>query len=457
MANNLCCATLLNTVVSEICSSGTLTCSMDVVLAAASQDAVDSNRSSFISTCTLFGSSCSTGIPNGHVVFLCDALVPVVSLNGCWIGFDGRNFTPTVGGALWSWGGNNNGRLGDNTITNRSSPVREITSSTTWCQTSAGFYHTSALKTDGTLWSWGRGSYGRLGDNTVTNRSSPVREITSSTTWCQTTSDNRSTHAIKTDGSLWSWGSNIVGQLGDNTTANRSSPVREITSSTTWCQTASSNYTASAVKTDGTLWSWGSGGYGRLGDNTATSKSSPVREITSSTTWCQTSAGGISTSAIKKDGTLWSWGGGLQLGDNTTTNRSSPVREASSSTTWCQTSVGYRHASAIKTDGALWSWGSNGCGQLGDNTTTGRSSPVREITSSTTWCQTSAGCSHNSALKTDGTLWTWGDNGCGQLGNNAVTNRSSPVREITSSTTWCQTEAGKVDTSAIKTILVVPQ
>ena len=355
MANNLCCATLLNSVVSEICSSGTLTCSMDVVLAAASQDAVDSNRSSFISIDTLFGCSCSTGLPNGHVVFLCDALVPVVSLNGCWIGFDGRNFNPTVGGALWSWGGNNNGRLGDNTITNRSSPVREITSSTTWCQTSAGFYHTSALKTDGTLWSWGRGNYGRLGDNT------------------------------------------------------------------------------------------------------ATSKSSPVREITSSTTWCQTSAGGISTSAIKKDGTLWSWGGGLQLGDNTTTNRSSPVREASSSTTWCQTSVGYRHASAIKTDGALWSWGSNGCGQLGDNTTTGRSSPVREITSSTTWCQTSAGCVNNSALKTDGTLWTWGGNLCGQLGDNTITNRSSPVREITSSTTWCQTSAGKVDTSAIKTILVVPQ
>jgi alpha-tubulin suppressor-like RCC1 family protein len=359
---------------------------------------------------------------------------------------------------IWSWGFNGCGRLGDNSVTDRSSPVREITSSTTWCQTSAAAVNggrISAVKTDGSLWTWGYNRYGRLGDNSVTDRSSPVREITSSTTWCQTSAGNAHTSALKTDSTLWSWGNASCGTLGDNSTTNRSSPVREITSSTTWCQTSSGGWSTgshtSALKTDGTLWTWGWNRWGQLGNNSVTDRSSPVRESSSSTTWCQTSAGPSNTAAIKTNGTLWTWGenGSGQLGNNTITNSSNPNIEITNSTNWCRTSAGV-HTAAIKTDGSLWTWGYNGQGQLGDNTVTNRSSPVREITNSTTWCQTSVGWRHTSALKIYGTLWTWGGNGSGQLGDNTVTNRSSPVREITSSTTWRQTSAGGFHTSALK-------
>jgi alpha-tubulin suppressor-like RCC1 family protein len=387
----------------------------------------------------------------GQTVFVKSICVPVISTCTSWVGLDGRVLRrdwPLR--QMWTWGRNICGPLGDNTVTNRSSPVREITSSVTWCQTSAGSAFTSAIKTDSTLWTWGYNVQGQLGDNTVTSRSSPVREITSSTTWCQTSAGNSHNSALKTDGTLWTWGYNGCGRLGDNTVTSRSSPVREITSSTTWCQTSSGSFHTSALKTDGTLWSWGNNYCGMLGDTTVTNRSSPVREITSSTTWRQTSAGkGITISAVKTDGTLWSWGCNRcgQLGDNTVTNRSSPVREISSSTTWCQTSAS-AWTSAIKTDGTLWSWGFNQCGQLGINNTGLLSSPGREITNSTTWCQTSAGSNHNTAIKTDGTLWTWGFNDCGVLGDNTVTNRSSPVREISSSTAWCQTSAGSM-TAAI--------
>jgi alpha-tubulin suppressor-like RCC1 family protein len=364
-----------------------------------------------------------------------------------------QNISVTSFSTLFSWGSNTCGRLGDNTTTNRSSPIREITSSLNWCQVSAGGSHTSAIKPDGSLWAWGNNACGRLGDNTTTDRSSPVREITSSTNWCQVSAGGYHTTALKTDGSLWSWGLGTCGRLGNSALTVRSSPVREITSSTNWCQVSGGRDHASAIKTDGSLWSWGNNQYGRLGDNSVTNKSSPVREITSSTNWCQVSAGGFHTSAIKTDGSVWSWGcnNAGRLGDNTTTNRSSPVREITSSTNWCQVNS-YNHSSAVKTDGSLWAWGYNSFGRLGDNTTTNRSSPVREITSSTNWCQVSAGSAQTNALKTDGSLWAWGYNRYGRLGDNTTTDRSSPVREITSSTNWCQVATGFAHAMAIKLI-----
>jgi alpha-tubulin suppressor-like RCC1 family protein len=256
------------------------------------------------------------------------------------------------------------------------------------------------------------------------------------------------TAALKTDGTLWGWGGNLCGRLGDNTIVNKSSPVREISSSTTWCQVSAGAVHTAAIKTDRTLWSWGYNVQGQLGTNSVISRSSPVREISSSTTWCQVTVGRYSTAALKTDGSLWAWGYG-QLGDGTTTSRSSPVREITSSTTWCQVSAGYRHTTALKTDGTLWAWGNNTCGQLGDNTVVNKSSPVREITSSSSWCQISGSQNHTAALKTDSSLWSWGNNGAGRLGDNTTVNKSSPVREITSSSSWCRVFAGRDQTNAI--------
>jgi alpha-tubulin suppressor-like RCC1 family protein len=394
----------------------------------------------------------SASLNQGRMVYLNDICQYRVSDGTTW----GSDFSSSVKiqwRQLFGWGAT------DNRVTAVSSPVQENSSSLTWCQVSAGGI-SAGIKTDGSLWSWGSGYGGGLGNNSVTSTSSPVREITSSSTWRQV-STGGNTSALKTDGTLWTWGSAFCGLLGDNTLINKSSPVREITSSSNWCQTSNGACHMAAVKTDGTLWAWGAGVCCRLGNNSYVSRSSPVRESLSSTTWCQVSAGGCHTAAIKTDGTLWAWGNNVvgQLGNAAyaTPSQFTPVREVTSSTTWCQVAAGRYSTSAIKTDGALWTWGDNRCGQLGSNVCGGYiRTPVREITSSTTWCQVALPNfgTHVAAIKTDGTLWTWGNNVSGQLGNNTAgigVVRSSPVREITSSTTWCQASAGTAQTAAIKT------
>jgi alpha-tubulin suppressor-like RCC1 family protein len=377
---------------------------------------------------------------------------------------DDYDSNPKVELNIFSWGSGTYGRLGDGATTNKCSPVQEISSSTDWCQVSAGKYSSSAVKTSGEIWSWGLNSFfgygsGQLGDGTTVSKCSPVREISSSTNWCQVDVGNYHTSAVKTSGEIWSWGLGCFGQLGDGATVAKCSPVREISSSTNWCQVSAGGYISSAVKTTGEIWSWGFGSEGRLGNGATTDRCSPVQEISSSTDWCQVSAGFSHSSALKTTGEIWSWGygGSGRLGNGSFTPYCSPVREISSSNNWCQVSTGYFHSSAIKTTGEIWSWGSGFSGILGNGATTYRSSPVREISSSTNWCQVSAGNSgngHSSAIKTTGEIWSWGSGIAGVLGNGAATSRCSPVREISSSTNWCQVSAGSINSSAIKLIYI---
>ena len=305
---------------------------------------------------------------------------------------------------------------------------------------------------DGGLWSWGHNNLGQLGDNTTVYKSSPVQTIAGGTNWKQVACGVYHTSAIKTDGTLWTWGYNSFGQLGDNTTAWRSSPVQTISAGTNWKQVACGVYHTSAIKTDGSLWTWGNNNYGQLGDNTNTAKSSPVQTISAGTNWKQIACGGYHTTAIKTDGTLWTWGYNSQgqLGDNTTAWRSSPVQTIAGGTNWKQVACGSGHTSAIKTDGTLWTWGYNGYGQLGDNTIVSKSSPVQTIAGGTNWKQVACGSNHTSAIKTDGTLWTWGYNYSGQLGDNTQVNKSSPVQTISAGTNWKQVACGGEHTSAIK-------
>jgi alpha-tubulin suppressor-like RCC1 family protein len=198
-----------------------------------------------------------------------------------------------------------------------------------------------------------------------------------------------------------------------------------------------------AVKTDGTLWCWGNDSYGQLGDNSSTVRSSPVTTVAGGTNWKQVSCGGYHTAAIKTDGTLWTWGLNTfgKLGDNTASSRSSPVTTAGGGTNWKQVAGGVNHTAAIKTDGTLWTWGRNADGQLGDNTLVSKSSPVTTVAGGTNWKQVAGGGSHTAAIKTDGTLWTWGSNANGRLGDNTATTRSSPVQPVGSFTNWKQVAA----------------
>jgi alpha-tubulin suppressor-like RCC1 family protein len=229
------------------------------------------------------------------------------------------------------------------------------------------------------LWSWGNNNYGQLGLNDVAKRSSPV-QIGALTSWYQVAAGSNFTLAIKTDGTMWSWGTDSFGALGLNTSGvHKSSPV-QIGALTTWSQIASGTSFSLAIKTDGTMWSWGRSNNGQLGlgeGGAYAARSSPV-QIGALTTWSKVVAGGEQSLAIKTDGTLWSWGSNStgELGLNDAANRSSPV-QIGALTTWSQIAGGNNHTLAIKTDKTLWSWGYNYAGKLGLNDVVARSSPVQ--------------------------------------------------------------------------------
>jgi alpha-tubulin suppressor-like RCC1 family protein len=346
---------------------------------------------------------------------------------------------------LWNWGQNvNYGQLGDNTNIDRYSPVQTIAGGTNWKQIAGGIWSSAGIKTDGTLWTWGSGYQGQLGDNTTTGKSSPVQTIAGGTNWKQVAGGFYWFAAIKNDGTLWTWGYNNKGQLGDNSNTARSSPIQTASAGTTWKFVAACQYILAAIKTDGSLWLCGENSYGTLGNNAGglgVSNSSLNQTVSATNDWQLVAIGGTHVAAIKTDGTLWSWGQNNQgaLGDNTITHRSSPVQTVSGGTNWKQVACGGNFTSAIKNDGTLWTWGYNLYGMLGDGTGgtgTNKSSPIQTIAGGTNWKLVSGTFNGTVAIKTDGTLWNWGRNNFGQLGVNDAVPRSSPVQTVAGGTNW---------------------
>jgi alpha-tubulin suppressor-like RCC1 family protein len=366
-------------------------------------------------------------------------------------------------GTLWTWGSS----VGVNAGL-RLTPVTTFAGGTNWADTAttepedlytltAGTQYTAAIKTDGTLWTWGAGNFsgfiftGHLGVNDLISRPTPVTTFAGGTNWKQVNSKQFHTAAIKTDGTLWTWGYGNVGRLGTNDTTNRLTPVTTFAGGTNWKQVSPGNLHTAAIKTDGTLWTWGANGQGQLGTNDTTIRSTPVTTFAGGTNWKQVSGGANHTAAIKTDGTLWTWGFGNsgRIGTNDGTNRSTPVTTFAGGTNWKQVSSAGAHTAAIKTDGTLWTWGLGGQGQLGTNDTTDRSTPVTTFAGGTNWKQVSGGNTHTAAIKTDGTLWTWGLGGQGQLGTNDLTNRLTPVTTFAGGTNWKQVSGGNTHTAAL--------
>jgi alpha-tubulin suppressor-like RCC1 family protein len=201
-----------------------------------------------------------------------------------------------------------------------------------------------------------------------------------------------------------------------------------------------------------TLWSWGDNAFGQLGINDTTTRSTPVTTLIGGTNWKSIDGGQYHTIALKTDGTLWTWGNNDsgQLGVNNNTNRSTPVTTLLGGTNWKSIAGGYRHTIALKTDGTLWSWGSNNFGQLGVNDTTSIITPVTTLLGGTNWKSIAGASEHTIALKTDGTLWSWGRNAEGQLGVNNTTDRNTPVTTLLGGTNWKSIAAGNTHTIAIQ-------
>lgn len=270
---------------------------------------------------------------------------------------------------------------------------------------SAGGQHSLAIKTDGTLWAWGANSKGQLGDGTTTNSLSP-KYIGSG--FAVVAAGGYHSVALKTDGSLWAWGYNAVGQLGDRTVTDRLVP-KQVDSGYT--AIAAGQYFTLGVKTDGSLWAWGYNGKGQLGDGTTTPSIVPKKIGTG---FKSVAAGWDHSIGVREDGGLWAWGDNTygQLGDGTTVSASTPKQVDSG---FIAVGAGSAHSIALKPGGTLWAMGFNLDGQIGDGTTTSRLVPTQVMGGSFT--AIAAGGWHNVALKADGSLWTWGLSDDGQLGD----------------------------------------
>jgi len=352
-----------------------------------------------------------------------------------------------ITGSLWGVGSSS--FCIQNDFTSRSSPVRAIGNNQDWVQIYCRSGGGSGIKTDGTLWSWGSNFSGQVGDGTTNDALSPVTTAGGGNDWAYVGAGDYHIVAIKTNGTAWSFGQNFAGQLGVGTLdAGRSSPTSVLGGITNWVTSAAGRNHSGAIRATGQLYVWGGNGRGGVGDASGFAQPSPVTTAGGGTNWKFVAFGWEHTMAVKTDGTLWCWGQNDkgQVGDGTTTDRSSPVTVAGGGTTWKNASGGYRFTIATKTDGTLWTWGSNPYGELGDGTITSRSSPNTVAGGGTTWKQTACGYYHVTAIKTDGTLWTWGRNNRGQLGTNNTTNRSSPG-SILSNVTWKQVGAGSYGTN----------
>ncbi len=353
---------------------------------------------------------------------------------------------------LWVTGKGNFGVHGRNdSDAQYSSPV-QVGASSDWASTGNAIekrlgYDTLFRKTDGTLWAWGRNDDGILGLNDRTARSSPT-QVGTDTTWRNVVFGATHTLATKTDGTMWSWG--VGGNwLGRSNNASQSSPCQ--IPGTNWTEEIAAGEESSfAIKTDGTMWSWGGYSYGQLAQNNETNYGSP-KQIGTDTDWSKLPRGmgyGNACGAIKTTGTLWMWG--MQYNNGCFGNNfggalfaSSPI-QIGTDTTWKGISMAGADESIVsmwtKTDGTLWLAGRGDKGVLGQNSQSDRSSPV-QVGTETTWDTSypdgtyGLGGKAAFALKTDGTLWTWGVNDDGGLGQNNRTEYSSP-RQMGTRTDW---------------------
>ena len=327
-----------------------------------------------------------------------------------------------------AWGRNDNyGQLGDGTTTNRYTPVSVMGLSGVTAM-AGGNNHSLALKSDGTVWAWGRGAWGQLGDGTGTERHIPV-QATGLSGATSVAAGWQHSLATRNDGTVWAWGYNNDGELGDGTTTDRSTPVQATGLSGAIAVAAGQGHSL-ALRNDGTVWAWGHNGYGQLGDGTTTNRLIPV-QATGLTGVTAIGGGAFHSLALKNDGTVWAWGYNAkgQLGDGTTTGSYTPVQVTGLSGVTA-IAAGWGHSLALKSDGTAWAWGFNNQGQLGVGTSgsgSDRYTPV-QVTGLSGATAIAAGYLHSLAIKSDRTLWAWGENFNGQLGDGTTTERHTPVQ-----------------------------
>jgi alpha-tubulin suppressor-like RCC1 family protein len=305
---------------------------------------------------------------------------------------------------------------------------------------SAGGLHSLALRSDGTVWAWGNNFFGQLGDGTYTSSNTPV-QVPGLTGVIQVSADALHSLALRSDGTVWQWGS-------DGISGAKISPV-EVPGLTGVTKISAGGQFSLALRSDGTVWAWGRNQAGQLGDGTTTSSETPVR-VTGLSQVTSISAGFDASLATRTRGitaitSVWAWGGNAsgQLGDGTLTNHLTPEQVTGISTSFIAgVSAGYQFAVVLGTDGSVWGWGADGSGQLDNAPTTNPVTRPLELTGMNSGItQISAGYNHVLALESNGTALAWGDNSAGELGDGSTASAVGAV-QVASLTSASQVSAG---------------
>lgn len=306
---------------------------------------------------------------------------------------------------IWSWGSNSFGELGDNTINFASSPVSVVGGITDWISISGGSFHVVALRGNrngSSAFTWGRNSEGQLGDGTLTHRSSPVSVAGGITDWIKVVAGSYHCLGIRSNGTMLAWGNGNI--LGDGTSSTRSSPVSVLGGYTDWVEAGAGTVASYGIRANGTLWAWGNNGDGQLGDGTSglsASKLSPVSVLGGFTDWIKVAGGKQHALGIRANGTMWSWGnGGFGALGSATTLASSPISVLGGFTDWVDATCGYRHSFGVRANGTAWAWGLDNQGILGQNGANfSISSPQIIIGGITDWIKIAAGYTHTVGIR----------------------------------------------------------
>ena len=325
-------------------------------------------------------------------------------------------------GSLYCWGDNSEKQLGIAQARNPLLSPGQLAGGR-WMATTTGQFHACAMDSSNVVTCWGRADSGQLGKVGATN--GQVVQVTDSD-WATVSAGAYHTCAKKLDNSLWCWGQNFSGQLGLGLSApTESDAPAKIVDDTTWATLSVGSGRGCATKSDGTLWCWGSNSNGQIGVGTTVTAFVPTQVAGSG--FISVSAGASHTCAVHADGTLACWGFNDigQLGDGTTGQKSVPTRVGASD--WALAGAGASHTCAIKMDGSLWCWGDNSTGQLGDGTMTNHLQPTRVTTPAGPWSGLALGNGHTCASLSVGSLYCWGDNSKGQLGDGTTTPRTKPT------------------------------
>ena len=309
-----------------------------------------------------------------------------------------------------------------------------------WEKVASGGEFCVALRSDGTLWSWGFNGNGQLGINSLTQQIVPV-QIGSDINWADVACGGWHCLAIKDDGTLWAWGFNGGGQLGINSIVDADIPV-QVGSDNDWALIDAGQAHSVAIKTDGTLWAWGFNFYAQLGQLGGDNILVPTQAGTDND-WIKATAGGSHTLALKSDGSLWGCGADAsgQVGDGTTSDAVESFIEIVPGTDFTDVSAGFEYSLAVRSDGTLWSWGFNGSGQLGTGDFVQQSFPV-QVGTDNNWMTARAGSTHAFAIKQDQTLYGWGFNAYGEVGNGTTDSPTSPV-QIGTDNDWIEIAPAK--------------